>query len=45
MLHRARRLQPPQPTLHLLAFALPFVVLPLLDLYALFGGIVPQLTR
>jgi hypothetical protein len=31
--------------LHLLAFALPFIVLPLLDLYALFGGIVPQLTR
>jgi hypothetical protein len=31
--------------LHFLAFALPFVMLPLLDLYALFGGIVPQLTR
>jgi 4-amino-4-deoxy-L-arabinose transferase-like glycosyltransferase len=31
--------------LHFLAFALPFVILPLLDLYALFGGIVPQLTR
>ena len=29
----------------LLAFALPFVMLPLLDLYALFGAIVPQLTR
>jgi 4-amino-4-deoxy-L-arabinose transferase-like glycosyltransferase len=36
---------PPLPTLHLLAFALPFVMLPLVDLYALFGGIVPQLTR
>jgi 4-amino-4-deoxy-L-arabinose transferase-like glycosyltransferase len=34
----------PTPTLHLLAFALPFLMLPLLDLYALFGGIVPQLT-
>jgi 4-amino-4-deoxy-L-arabinose transferase-like glycosyltransferase len=32
-------------TLYLLAFALPFIMLPLLDLYALFGGIVPQLTR
>jgi hypothetical protein len=28
-----------------LAFALPFVALPLLDLYALFGAIVPQLAR
>jgi hypothetical protein len=37
--------EPPLPALHLLAFALPFIVLPLLDLYALFGGIVPQLTR
>ena len=35
----------PTSTLRLLAFALPFVMLPLLDLYALFGGIVPQLTR
>jgi 4-amino-4-deoxy-L-arabinose transferase-like glycosyltransferase len=35
----------PGQTLHLLAFALPFLLLPLLDLYALFGGIVPQLTR
>jgi 4-amino-4-deoxy-L-arabinose transferase-like glycosyltransferase len=35
----------PRRTLHLLAFALPFIVLPLLDLYALFGGIVSQLTR
>jgi 4-amino-4-deoxy-L-arabinose transferase-like glycosyltransferase len=35
----------PESTLRLLAFALPFVMLPLLDLYALFGGIVPQLTR
>ena len=35
----------PTPTLALLAFALPFIALPLLDLYALFGGIVPQLTR
>ena len=34
-----------ESTLRLLAFALPFVMLPLLDLYALFGGIVPQLTR
>jgi len=30
---------------HLLAFALPFVALPVLDLYALYGGIVPQLAR
>jgi hypothetical protein len=36
---------PPAPVPHLLAFALPFIVLPLLDLYALYGGIVPQLTR
>jgi 4-amino-4-deoxy-L-arabinose transferase-like glycosyltransferase len=35
----------PGPGLHLLAFAFPFIVLPLLDLYALYGGIVPQLTR
>jgi 4-amino-4-deoxy-L-arabinose transferase-like glycosyltransferase len=35
----------PGHTLHLLAFALPFLLLPFLDLYALFGGIVPQLTR
>ena len=35
----------PESKLRLLAFALPFVTLPLLDLYALFGGIVPQLTR
>jgi 4-amino-4-deoxy-L-arabinose transferase-like glycosyltransferase len=35
----------PAPTLRLLAFALPFILLPLLDLYALYGGIVPQLTR
>ena len=35
----------PMPTLYLLAFALPFIMLPLLDLYALFGGIVPQLAR
>ena len=35
----------PPPALALLAFALPFIALPLLDLYALFGGIVPQLTR
>ena len=35
----------PGSTLHRLAFAIPFVMLPLLDLYALFGGIVPQLTR
>jgi hypothetical protein len=35
----------PRRTLYLLAFALPFIVLPLLDLYALFGGIVSQLTR
>ena len=35
----------PEPALHPLAFALPFITLPLLDLYALFGGIVPQLTR
>jgi len=35
----------PRRTLDLLAFALPFIVLPLLDLYALFGGIVSQLTR
>jgi 4-amino-4-deoxy-L-arabinose transferase-like glycosyltransferase len=35
----------PGYALHLLAFALPFTMLPLLDLYALFGGIVPQLTR
>jgi 4-amino-4-deoxy-L-arabinose transferase-like glycosyltransferase len=31
--------------LHPLAFALPFVALPVLDLYALYGGIVPQLAR
>jgi len=36
---------PPADAFHLLAFALPFVMLPLLDLYALFGGIMPQLTR
>jgi 4-amino-4-deoxy-L-arabinose transferase-like glycosyltransferase len=35
----------PTPALHLLAFALPFLALPLLDLYALYGGIVPQLAR
>jgi 4-amino-4-deoxy-L-arabinose transferase-like glycosyltransferase len=35
----------PPPALRLLAFALPFIALPLLDLYALYGGIVPQLTR
>ena len=37
--------EPSRPALRLLAFALPFIALPLLDLYALFGGIVPQLTR
>jgi len=35
----------PGPALHLLTFALPFIALPLLDLYALYGGIIPQLTR
>ncbi len=35
----------PGVALHCLAFALPFIALPLLDLYALYGGIVPQLVR
>ena len=35
----------PGVALHRLAFVLPFAALPLLDLYALYGGIVPQLTR
>jgi 4-amino-4-deoxy-L-arabinose transferase-like glycosyltransferase len=35
----------PSAALHRLAFALPFIALPLLDLYALFGGIMPQLAR
>jgi 4-amino-4-deoxy-L-arabinose transferase-like glycosyltransferase len=38
-------LDAPTPLLHLAAFTLPFVALPLLDLYALYGGIVPQLAR
>ena len=37
--------EPMRPALRLLAFALPFIALPLLDLYALYGAIVPQLTR